>query len=149
MELGPASGLTGLAAGRIVNLATESNSQTHAWRRAMAMRDRKGLGAALWLVTGAAVGAGAALLLAPRSGKETRRDIARIAKNAGRGVEGVVADFSDTVSGMVEAVGREAAGVLDEGKHVAAAARKEILKTIDEAQGTLEKQRAKIAKLVA
>ena len=115
----------------------------------MAMRDRKGLGAALWLVTGAAVGAGAALLLAPRSGKETRRDIARIAKNAGRGVEGVVADFSDTVSGMVEAVGREAAGVLDEGKHVAAAARKEILKTIDEAQGTLEKQRAKIAKLVA
>jgi len=115
----------------------------------MAMRDRKGLGTALWLATGAAVGAGAALLLAPRSGKETRRDIARIAKKAGRGVEGAVTELSDTVTGMVEAVGKEAAGVLDRGKHVAAATRKEILKTIDEAQGTLEKQRARISKLVA
>ncbi len=115
----------------------------------MAIRESKKLGAALWMVTGAAVGAGAALLLAPRSGRETRKDIARIARKAGRGVEGAITDFSSTVGGMVETVGKEAAGVLDRGKHVAAAARKELLKTIDEAQGTLEKQRARLSKLVA
>ncbi len=115
----------------------------------MANRGTKALGAALWMVTGAAVGAGAALLLAPRSGKDTRRGIARFAKKAEQGVEGIVADFSETVAGMVEAVGKEAAGALDRGKHAAAATTKEILKTIDEAQGSLEKQRARLSKLVA
>ncbi len=115
----------------------------------MAFRERKSLGAALLIATGAAVGAGAALLLAPQSGRETRRDIARAAKNARRGVEGVVTDLSDTVSGMVNTVSREAAGVTERGKRVAAAAKKEILKTIDEAQGTFEKQRARLSKLVA
>ncbi len=115
----------------------------------MALRDRKSLGAALLIATGAAVGAGAALLLAPQSGRETRRDIARAAKSARRGVEGAVSEFSDTVSGMAETIGREASGVMDRGKHVAAAAKKEILRTIDEAQGTFEKQRARLSKLVA
>ncbi len=107
------------------------------------------LGAALWLAAGAAVGAGAALLLAPQPGKETRRDIARIAKKAGRGVEGMVSEISDTVTGMVEAVGKEAAVVVDRGRHAVVAAKKDILKTIDGAQETLEKQRARLSKLVA
>lgn len=115
----------------------------------MAIRDMKAKDAALWLVTGAAVGAGAALLLAPRSGKETRRDIARMAKKAGRGVEGIVEEFSDTVSGMVDTVGKEAAGVFERGKHAAVEAKKDLLKTIDEAQGALEKQRTRLSKLVA
>ncbi len=149
MELGPAAAAAGFPAGRIVNLATESYCVTDAWRRARAFKERKSLGAALGLVTGAAVGAGAALLLAPRSGRETRRDIARAARNARRGVEGVVTDFSDTVTGMVETVSREATGVMDRGKHVAAAAKREILKTIDEAQGTFEKQRERLSKIVA
>ncbi len=115
----------------------------------MANRETKALRAALWLVTGAAVGAGTALLLAPRSGKENRRDIVRFAKKAGRGVEGIVADFSDTVAGMVEVVGKETAGVVDRGKRAAVEAKRELLKTIDEAQGTLEKQRARLSKLIA
>ncbi len=115
----------------------------------MAIRSMKTWEAALWLVTGAAAGAGAALLLAPRSGKETRREIARIATKAGRGVEGIVEEFSETVAGMVDAVGKEAAGVLERGRHAAAEAKKDLIKTIDEAQGALEKQRAKLSKLVA
>lgn len=115
----------------------------------MAPREMKTLEAALWLVTGAVAGAGAALLLAPRSGKETRREVVRIAKKAGRGVEGIVEDFSDTVAGMVDAVGKEAAGVLERGKHAAVEVRKDVLKTIDEAQEALEKQRARLTKIVA
>src|SRR5512145_2296887 len=114
----------------------------------MANRESRMLETALWLAAGAVVGAGVALLTAPRSGKETRRDITRLAKKAGRRAEGIVEDFSEAVSGMVDAVGKEAGAILDRGKDAALEARKELLKTIDEAQGTLEKQRSRLAKLV-
>ena len=42
---------------------------------------------ALWFVSGAAVGAGIALLLAPQSGRQTRRDIVRIGRIAGHKAE--------------------------------------------------------------
>ncbi len=114
----------------------------------MANRASKVLEAAPWLAAGAVVGAGAALLLAPRSGKETRRDIARLAKKTGRVAGEVVANFTDAVAGMVDAVGKGAGAVLDRGKDAALETKKGLLRTIDEAQGTLEKQRAKLAKLV-
>ena len=114
----------------------------------MENRETKVLGTALWLVAGAVVGAGVALLLAPRSGKETRREIARFAKKAGRGAEEIVEEFSGAVAGMVDAVGKEAGGILDRGKGMALEAKKELLKTIDEAQDTLEKQRTRLTKLV-
>ncbi len=114
----------------------------------MENRETKVLEAALWLVAGAVVGAGVALLLAPRSGKETRREIARFAKKAGRGAEGIVEDFSDAVAGMVDAMGKEAGGIVDRGKDVALETKKGLLKSIEEAQGKLEKQRVRLAKLV-
>lgn len=114
----------------------------------MTNRGTKMWEAALWLGAGAVVGAGVALLLAPRSGKETRRGIARFAKKAGRGAEEIVEEFSGAVADMVDAVGKEAGGILDRGKGMALEAKKELLKTIDDAQGTLEKQRTRLAKLV-
>jgi len=114
----------------------------------MENRETKVLEAALWLAAGAVVGAGLALLLAPRSGRETRGDIARFAKKAERRAEEVVDDLSDAVAGMVDAVGKEAGGILDRGKGMALEAKKELLKTIDEAQDTLEKQRTRLTKLV-
>lgn len=103
----------------------------------MANREAKALKAALWLGSGAVIGAGAALLLARRPGRETRKDIARFAKKAERGAEGIVEDFSDAMG-----------GILDRGKDIALEAKRELRKTIDEAQGTLEKQRMRLAKLV-
>ncbi len=115
----------------------------------MTLKNMKARDLAVLLGTGAAVGAGAALLLAPRSGKETRKDIARIARKAGRSVEGIVTDFSETVSGMAEKVGKETSGVLERGRHAAVEAKKGLMKTLDDAQGALEKQRARLSKLVA
>lgn len=103
----------------------------------MANRESRAWKTALWLGSGAVIGAGVGLLLAPRPGKETRRDIARFAKKAGREAEGVVEDFSDAMG-----------GILDRGKDLALEAKRELRKTIDEAQGTLEKQRMRLAKLV-
>ncbi len=103
----------------------------------------------LLVASGAILGAGVALLLAPKSGKETRRDIARFAVRTGRKVEGVVGDITDGVSGMVEAVGNRTAGILDKGKDLTLDTKREILDIIEDGQKKLEKQRIRLEKLIA
>jgi gas vesicle protein len=50
------------------------------------------------LLLGLALGAGLALLLAPQSGEETRRSIARRARRAGEAAQDFVGDVSGTVA---------------------------------------------------
>lgn len=49
-------------------------------------------------IIGAALGAGIALLLAPKTGEETRREIARRARRAQDAAQGFVEDVSGTVA---------------------------------------------------
>jgi gas vesicle protein len=58
-------------------------------------RDRAGVGP---LFLGLALGAGLALLLAPQSGEETRRSIARRARRAQQAAQDFVEDVSETVA---------------------------------------------------
>ncbi|HVX39989.1 MAG TPA: YtxH domain-containing protein [Gemmatimonadaceae bacterium] len=53
------------------------------------------------LLIGLAIGAGAALLFAPRSGAETRQDIKRRASRVRRAAEDAAGDVADTVAGRV------------------------------------------------
>lgn len=115
----------------------------------MEYRENSLITGTLLLAAGALLGAGIALLLAPQSGKKTRRDIARYAKKAKRRAEGVVEDFADSVSGMVDEVGDRAADILGKGKDLAHDAKKEVLHVIEDGQRKLEKQRAKLEKLIA
>ncbi len=103
---------------------------------------------ALMLVAGGIVGAGAALLFAPQSGKKTRRDISRYAKKARRKAEGVVDDFSAQVTDMVETVGDKAEEILEKGADMAYEAKKDLLKAIERGQDKLEKQRGRLAKMI-
>jgi hypothetical protein len=50
---------------------------------------------------------------------------------------------------MVDAVGEKASDILDKGKDLAYDAKKEVLRAIEDGQAGLEKQRAKLAKLIA
>jgi len=104
---------------------------------------------ALMLVAGGIIGAGVALLFAPQTGKKTRRDIVRIAKKTKHKAEDVVDNFTDTISDLVDAVGEKASGILDQGKDMAHDAKKEVLRAIEDGQARLEKQRSKLAKLIA
>ena len=104
---------------------------------------------ALMLVAGGIIGAGVALLFAPQTGKKTRRDIVRIAKKTKHKAEDVVDSFTDTISDLVDAVGEKASGILDQGKDLAHDAKKEVLRAIEDGQARLEKQRSKLAKLIA
>jgi len=101
---------------------------------------------ALMLIAGGIIGAGAALLFAPQSGKATRKDISRYARKAKRRAEDIVDDFSDSVSKMVDTVGEKSAEILDRGADLAHDAKKEIMKTIEQSQEKLEKQRARLAR---
>lgn len=106
---------------------------------------------------GALVGAGVALLLAPRSGRETQREIARALREHGEGpVEGVreaVAGWAGRARGGVagrldevrdavdERVGR-VRGAVEEGRMAARQARVELRRRVEEAKQTYRSGRA-------
>ena len=78
------------------------------------MSENNGSSMMLGLLLGAVVGAGAALLLAPRSGSETRRRISDSARNMGDSasdqvdrVRNLVAERADDVGAAIDA-GKEA-----------------------------------------
>ena len=62
--------------------------------------ERDGGGGIKWLVLGAALGAGLALLFAPKTGRELRRDL-------GRGIRGVRELADETLDELKQEFGRE------------------------------------------
>jgi len=100
------------------------------------------------LVAGGLIGAGVALLYAPQSGRQTRRDIARYSRKVRRQAEDIVDEFAGNVHGMVESIGERAEDILDRGKDMAHDAKLDLLKVIDEGQARLEKQKSRLAKLI-
>lgn len=117
----------------------------------MANRENKAMVGALMLLAGGIIGAGIALLYAPKSGEKTRKDIARYAKKARRkGEEALeaVEDFTEQVTDMAGAVGERASEILDRGKDMAYGAKKGLLKAIEEGEARLVKERSRLAKLI-
>jgi len=100
------------------------------------------------LVAGGLVGAGVALLYAPQSGRQTRRDISRYSRKVRRQAEDIVDDFAGNVHGMVESIGERAEDILDRGKDLAHEAKLDLIKIIDEGQAKLERQKSRLAKLI-
>lgn len=114
----------------------------------MEERNNDVLVGALLLVAGGIIGAGAALLFAPQSGKKTRRDLVRYVKKARQKAEGVVDEFSAHVADFVETVGDKAEEILDKAPDMAHQTKKDLLKVIEEGQHRLEKQRNRLAKII-
>ncbi len=100
------------------------------------------------VVTGAILGAAAALLFAPQSGRETRRDIGKYARKTCRKIEGAAGEFAESVTGMAEAVEEKAEELLDQGKDLARESRDAVFKALDEGQERLVRQRDRLAKLL-
>jgi len=111
-------------------------------------RNDNGMMGALLVVTGVILGAGAALLFAPQSGRETRRDISRYARKTSRKVEGVAGEVVGTVVGMADAVEEKAAELLEKGKDLSRESREAVLGALNEGQERLGRQRDRLAKLL-
>lgn len=102
----------------------------------------------IMLVAGGLLGAAVALLYAPQSGKQTRRDIVRYSRKARRQAEDIVDDFAGNVHGMVDSIGDKAEDILDKGKDLAHEAKLELVKILDEGQARLEKQKERLSKII-
>ena len=113
----------------------------------MEERDNRFAAAALLLVAGGIIGAGMALLVAPQSGRKTRRDLARCAKKVKTRADETVEELAVTVSDLVDTIGDKTDDLLDKGKEVAGSARKDLIRLIEDGAATLEKFRTKLRKL--
>jgi gas vesicle protein len=102
---------------------------------------------ALLLLAGGIIGAGVTLLVAPQSGRRTRRDLARYAKKVKANADEKVVDLTDTISDLVDTIGDKTDDLLDKGKEVAGSARKDLIRLIEEGAATLEKFRMKLRKM--
>src|SRR5689334_20384412 len=78
-------------------------------------RSEGGVGAFL---LGIALGAGGAILLAPRSGEETRRDIKRRARRVRKAAENVATEVTDTVVDTFQEARRRVEDQIDSALHV-------------------------------
>lgn len=103
---------------------------------------------ALLVLTGAILGAGAALLFAPQTGRATRRDIARYARKTGRKLEGVAGDVAERVAEMADAVEEKAEELLEKGKDLSVESREAVLHAFNEGQERLGRQRDRLVKLL-
>jgi gas vesicle protein len=102
----------------------------------------------IMLVAGGLLGAAVALLYAPQSGRQTRRDLSRYRRKLTRQAEDIVDDFAGNVHGMMDAIGEKAEDILDKGKDLAHDAKVELVKILDEGQARLEKQKERLSKII-
>ncbi len=105
--------------------------------------------AAIFLVSGAAIGAGIALLLAPASGEKTRKEIVDSSRKIRRRAEDLAADLTRNVSGMVDRIGESTEEILERGKDLAEDRKKALLSVIEGGVAKLEEERKKLARLIA
>ena len=103
---------------------------------------------ALLLLAGAILGAGVALLVAPQSGRQTRRDITRYARKTGRKLEGVAGEVAGSIAGMADAVEEKAEEILEKGKDLSRESLEAVLNAFNEGQERLGRQRDRLAKLL-
>ncbi len=103
----------------------------------------------LKVIGGGILGAGLALLLAPQSGRKTRKDIVRYAKTVGGRTDKTVHQFSEKMDEYVDAVGHDVSELLHNGKEMTQEAKRDLLSVIDKGQQRLEKQKSKIAQMIS
>ncbi len=93
---------------------------------------------------GGLIGAGIALLYAPKSGRETRRDISKTAKRIKRDAVELVEDTIQTVDEFVGDVKERASDIIERGIEISDVAKKEVVKSLEYGQKIIEKQRKRI-----
>lgn len=93
---------------------------------------------------GGLIGAGIALLYAPKSGRETRKDISKAAKRIRRDAVELVEDTIRTVDDFVGTVKDTASDIIERGVELSDSAKREVIKSLDYGQKIIEKQKKRI-----
>jgi gas vesicle protein len=93
---------------------------------------------------GGFIGAAVALLYAPKSGRETRKDIARTARKVKKETVHLVEDAVDSINDFAGEVKDKVSDVIEQGKDLSDNAKKEILRNLEQGQKVIEKQKKRI-----
>ena len=113
----------------------------------MSIRDNGVFVGALTLAGGAMIGAGIALLFAPRSGKNTRREIALTARKAGRRMKRAARDISDGASVVVDSVENVTEDFLAKGGEVAHGVVRKLRDTLEAGEEMLVRKKERTGNL--
>lgn len=93
---------------------------------------------------GGLVGATIALLYAPKSGRQTRRDISKAARRVKNEAVDVVEDTVDSINDFASGVKERVSDIIDRGVELSDHAKREIVRTFEQGQKTFEKQKNRI-----
>ncbi len=93
---------------------------------------------------GGLIGAGIALLYAPKAGRETRRDISKAARRVKRDALELVEDTIQSVDEFAGTVKDMASDIIDRGVELSDGAKKEVVKSLEYGQKIIEKQKKRI-----
>lgn len=95
-------------------------------------------------LVGGLIGAAIALLYAPQSGRETRKDISKTARRIKRETVHLVEDAVDSINTLAGEVRDKVTDVIERGKDLSDTAKREIIKNLEQGQKVMEKQRKRI-----
>ena len=100
-------------------------------------------------LVGLALGAGAALLFAPRSGRATRRDIKRRADRVRQAAEDAVHDVTDTVSDTFTQARRKVEDQIDAVRQAVDLKKQQVTRAVDAGRAAAEEARLELEQRIA
>jgi gas vesicle protein len=93
---------------------------------------------------GGMIGAFAALLYAPKSGRETRKDISRAARRIKKETVDLVEETIESVNDFADDMKDKVSDIIKQGVELSENAKKEIIKNFEHGQEVIEKQKKRI-----
>lgn len=94
---------------------------------------------------GGAIGAAVALLTAPKAGRETRRDLSNAAYRIKKKTSDVIGETVDEVNEFAGGLKARTEEILEHGIDLTGKAKKEIVRTFEQGQKALEREKKRLA----
>jgi gas vesicle protein len=112
------------------------------------MKNEDAVKVAAAFLIGGAIGATIALLYAPQSGRETRKDIQRTGRRIKMEAADLVEDTIEKVDDFMDETKERVSEIIGRGVELSAAAKKEIVKTLEQGQKSLDKQKSRLMEAI-
>jgi gas vesicle protein len=109
-------------------------------------RSEPGIGS---FILGLAVGAGIALLFAPRTGEETRRDLQRRAKRVGDQAQDFVSEMTDSVSQTINAAKEKVETRIDSTRQAVELKKRQVSNAVDAGRAAAQQARVELEQRIA
>lgn len=100
-------------------------------------------------VSGLLVGAGLALLFAPRTGEETRREIQRRARRMGGQAQDLVADVRDSVNQKIQSARETVENRIDSTRQAVEIKRRQVTQAVDAGRAAAQQARVELEQRIA